>query len=264
MNREKILVTVSGGRTSAYLAIKMHREYQDRYDMRFVYANTGQEHEETLKFINKLQIKMGLPIIWIEAKVNPEKGKGTKYKIVDFKSASRKGEPFEEVIKKYGLPNKHFLHCTRELKQNPISALMVDFGISIRTLGIRTDELRRYRPSPTHLYPLIELFPTDKKKILKWWSKQSFDLNIPEHLGNCITCYKKSDVKLQKIVEESPKSFNFFAKMEKKYGDGKRIIFRGNRTTQDILNGKTTIEGLDDCGAEECGTVFIPTEEKRG
>ena len=59
--------------------------------MLFVYANTGKEKEETLVFLNKLDLHFNLGIVWIEAKVNPIKGKGTEYTIVDFNTASRNG-----------------------------------------------------------------------------------------------------------------------------------------------------------------------------
>ena len=93
----KLLVTVSGGRSSAYMAIKLHREYQDRYDMHFVYSNTGQEHPKTLEFIENIQNTYGFLIHLIEADVK-EAGVGTGYKEVTYKTLSRDGEPFEEVI----------------------------------------------------------------------------------------------------------------------------------------------------------------------
>lgn len=254
---KRLYITVSGGRTSAYMAIKLFKKYKYLYDMRFVFANTGLEHEETLKFINNIQKHFKLPIIWIEAKVNHGVRKSSDYKFVNFNTASRKGEPFEEVIKKYGLPNQNYLHCTRELKIMPMDSLMVDLGCDEKAIGIRADELRRYKPKKGVIYPLIELFSTDKEDILEWWSKQPFDLTIPEHLGNCTSCFKKSDKKLDLILKEEPKVFKFFKKMEVKYPDPSRNIYRGQRTTVDLLNGvKSNIKNKDVC-AEECGTVEV-------
>ena len=258
---KRILITVSGGRTSGYMAIRLWKKYKHMFDMRFVFANSSQEHEKTLEFVHNIEKKFGLPIIWIEAKVDPVKGKGTTYTITNFKKAKRKGEVFEEVIKKYGLPSMVHLHCTRELKINPMLKLCKDLGCEEQALGIRVDELNRYNPRKGFIHPLIEMFPCDKKKILKWWKKQKFDLEIPEHLGNCTWCYKKSDTKLNKLVAEHPEVFDFPLKMEDKYknagsGDGDRKIFRGKRTAGEVLAGVQAGETKDSC-AEECGS-YIP------
>ena len=40
------------------------------------------------------------------------------------------------------------------------------------------------------IYPLID-WDIEKEDILSWWEDQPFDLEIPEHLGNCVWCWKK-------------------------------------------------------------------------
>lgn len=255
--KQKLLVTISGGRTSGYMGVKLFKEYQHLYDMTFVYANTGQEHEKTLEFVHNIEKHFGIPIIWIEAAVDHRPNNGTDYKIVSFETASRKGEPFEEVIKKYGLPTQGFMHCTRELKLQPMNKLRNELGIEVTALGIRNDEPNRYKPRDDVFYPLVDLFKTDKPTILRWWEDQSFNLEIPEYLGNCMWCYKKSDRKLNILAIEHPSVFDFPLRMEEKYCDGTRQMFRGYRTTQDILDGKVhDLFNFDVC-AEECGTVMV-------
>ena len=105
--KDKLLVcTFSGGRTSAFMGqfLKLYKKYKD-FDKLYVFANTGKEKEETLEFINKCDKEWNLGVVWLEAKINKEKGKGTDYKVVDYKTASRKGEPFEEMLKSYPMPN---------------------------------------------------------------------------------------------------------------------------------------------------------------
>lgn len=48
-----LIVSFSGGRTSAYMAYILKRDYSQEYNMRFVFMNTGEEREETLIFIDR-------------------------------------------------------------------------------------------------------------------------------------------------------------------------------------------------------------------
>lgn len=119
----------SSGRTSATLAkyIKSNAKYEN---VIYVFLNTGKEKEESLIFADRCDKEFGLNLIWLEAVINNEKGKGTTYKIVDFKTASRNGEPFEAMLGKYYLPNNASgMNCTRELKQRPIDAFLRDKSI---------------------------------------------------------------------------------------------------------------------------------------
>ena len=254
---EKLLVTVSGGRTSGYMAVKLFQEYSHKYDMTFVYSNTGQEHEKTLEFVRNIEKHFSIPIIWIEAVVDLRPNKGTDYIVVSFETASRKGEPFEEVIRKYGLPTQGFMHCTRELKLQPMNKFRNSRGIKVTALGIRADEPNRYKSREEVFYPLVDLFKTSKPEILRWWGEQEFDLGIPDYLGNCTWCYKKSDRKLAILATDHKEVFDFPKRMEEKYPDDSRKIFRGYRTTQEVIdNTNIDLFNFDMC-AEECGTVII-------
>ena len=105
--KSKLLVcTFSGGRTSAFmgLMLKDFPKYKD-FEKLFVFANTGKEKEETLEFIDRCDKEWNLGVVWLEAKVIKEKGVGTSYKVVNYKTASRDGKPFEDMLKKYPLPN---------------------------------------------------------------------------------------------------------------------------------------------------------------
>ena len=142
---QKIIVSFSGGRTSAFMSHLLLQNF-DRKDLCFVFANTGKERFETLDFIHQCDFHFKMDLTWLEAKVFHEERKGTSYKIVDHKTASRKGEPFAEVNKKYGTPNKNYPHCTRELKEAPIKKWAIEtLGRNNyqMAIGIRADERRR-------------------------------------------------------------------------------------------------------------------------
>lgn len=232
-DNKPILVSVSGGRTSAFMAKFMKERYSDR-QLLFVFANTGKEKEETLEFLHKLEVEFEIPIVWLEAVVNPIKGKGTTYKVVDYYTASRNGEPFEAVIKKYGLPSKLFRHCTRELKEQPIHKYAKEIlGKDYLTaVGIRADEKHRIGK---YTYPLSEM-NIDKAFINNWWSKQSFDLELLEHQGNCDFCFLKSKRKRVQLLKEGL-DVEWWNQMEIKYGRDHQPMFdyRNNLTIEQLI-----------------------------
>ena len=143
--KENLLVSFSGGETSAYLAKWLLDNKADVYNMFFVFANTGDEEEETLRFIDLCSKKWGINIVWVEAFVHHNERIASTHKVVNFKTASRNREPFKEVIKKYGVPNQNFLHCNREMKLNPIKSYMKSLGLKDykTAIGIRVDEFDR-------------------------------------------------------------------------------------------------------------------------
>jgi len=245
--QKPIVVSFSGGKTSAYMAKSLLDIYGDR--VHFVFANTGAEHQETLDFIKRCQDNWNMNIIWIEAKVNHSgrgRGYGTTYTIVDYESASRDNEPFEEVIKKYGLPSPAYLHCTRELKEQPITAWANDnFGRNgyKMAIGIRADEIDRINLEVAKkrniIYPLAD-WGIKLQDISGFWEMQDFTLNIPSYLGNCVACYKKTDRKLFTIARENPNYFIFFDYAGEKYKNvnapnSPRKIYRSHRTASDIV-----------------------------
>lgn len=105
MKKETLFVSFSGGRTSAYMCWWLLNNKADKFNFIFVFANTGQEHEKTLEFVDKVDKWLGLNLVWLEAVVHEGELTGSTHKIVNYETASRTGQPFEDVIKKYGIPN---------------------------------------------------------------------------------------------------------------------------------------------------------------
>lgn len=97
--KKRVLVSISGGRTSAMMAYLIKKAYGHLYDLIFVFANTSREKEETLVFLDKVDKAFGLNIVWVEAVVHFGQRKGCTHKIVNFETAARDGSVFEEVIK---------------------------------------------------------------------------------------------------------------------------------------------------------------------
>lgn len=253
--KDRISISFSGGKTSAYMTkmlLDYFREFEPQREVIVTFANTGQEHEKTLEFVMNCDLAFNFGVIWLEAVVNPERGKGIRHKIVDFDSAAREGEPFEAYIAKHGIPNQMYNQCTSRLK----TEVMDSFRKSIKwgkdhsvAIGIRADEIDRVSLTAMQkhnaFYPCVDAGVT-KADVRDWWADQHFNLDIPEHLGNCRFCWKKSKRKLLTIAREHPEFFDFPLRMELQYAlaggirkDGEerkpRVFFRGNQSAQDIL-----------------------------
>lgn len=225
--KKNILILFSGGRTSAFMATLINElpQYKD-WNKLFLFANTGKELPETLDFVDRCDKEFRLGIVWLEAVVNEGKGEGTDYKVVNYETAARNGEPFEAVIKKYGLPSKLWRHCTREMKEKPIHKYAKDVfdGEWFTALGIRADEKHRIGNKKNHIYPLAEMNVTEPF-IREWWQRQSFDLELKDYEGNCDLCFLKSKRKKLTLLLERPETFDWWNKMELAYGSDRQPIF---------------------------------------
>jgi hypothetical protein len=226
--------------------------YADKYELLFIFANTGEEHENTLRFVDQCDKAFDLNLVWVEADVFHRQRKSSGFKIVTFDTASRAGEPFENMIRKYGIPNRNYPHCTRELKLNPIYAYAASIGWKRGTfecaVGIRADEPGRVKKE---IYPLALWHPVDKQYINDWWSSQPFNLEIPERLGNCKWCWKKSDRKHFANIDDSPEIYEFPRRMERDYPDAGarktnevRVFFRHSRSTDQLFSARLSAEGF--------------------
>jgi hypothetical protein len=224
MKKDKLLVSFSGGETSAYMLWWVLNNWQDKYEIKVVFANTGEENEETLVFVDRCSKYFNIEVVWIEGVFHKEKMKGTTHKIVNFETATRSNKLFEEMIQVYGIPNKSYPHCNRELKLQPIKSYLRSIGWKdyYTAIGIRHDEIDRVsskRKKERLVYPLIEEVKMTKPKVNFFWSQQPFRLNLKGFEGNCKTCWKKSDKKLQKIAYDDPNKFNSFKILEKEYSN---------------------------------------------
>jgi len=306
--KQKMVVSFSGGKTSAYMAVKLIELWGHVYDFVFIFANTGLEDEETLIFVNRCDVEFGLNVVWVEAVVNPVHMKGITHKTVSFETASRNGEPFEAHIAKSGIPNANKPQCSDRLKALVIEHYKRTHGLTglPHALGMRCDEMNRVLSAKKRkvlelvgldahnwwqqdkdcrvmlldsvsdnieitsmltdkpkqfmstikslychnaynlIYPLADEYHNmqcDKQDVSSFWEEQSFTLNLEEHQGNCMTCWKKSDKKLWLIALETPEKYEFMRRMENTYqhvkpnDDGKpRTFFRKHRSVENIFN----------------------------
>lgn len=150
-------IGVSGGRTSGHMLWKILEAHGGKLpaDVHAFFQNTGKEREETLVFIDAMAKHWGVNIVWMEwCRVYGQPDDAPWYKIVDFETASRNGEPFTMMLEYYQayrkteknlpavLPNFSNNMCTAYLKvkigEKHMRALGYDEWDCI--VGIRYDE----------------------------------------------------------------------------------------------------------------------------
>ena len=275
-----LICSFSGGRTSAYMSYVIKNKYPNAI---FVFANTGLEHNKTLDFVDAVDRTFDLNLIWLEAEFTSE-DKPLGFKRVTFESAARNGQPFEEMIRRFGLPNQSFPHCSRELKKNVINRYFKEVGLSDRfmAIGLRADEIDRYSATADAdrlWYPLMEE-DIVKDDVLRFWDSQSFDLEVSTIEGNCQGCWKKSENKLRALANTSPEVFLLMQQYQDKYSahfpvtqanrrNSENYMYRGykepawfveNKLASDkfdemtnwVKNSTFVQQDLDLCGSESC------------
>lgn len=226
MNPYKIIdqtaISFSGGRTSAYLLHKVLEAHNGKLpeDSKVLFANTGKEDEKTLEFVQKCSEKWNVDIVWVEFTIEEP-----FFKVVNFETASRNGEPFEALIKKYKkLPNPAQRWCTGILKIRTMSRYLKSIGWKHHEtdnadfIGIRYDEQRRAVKMPREKTPLVTDKVT-KQTVMEFWKNNDFDLELPvidgETVGgNCDLCFLKSLPKIKTLVNQDPKKAIWWANME--------------------------------------------------
>lgn len=198
-------VTLSGGRTSAYLLHRILEENGDLPDrVKVVFANTGREDPRTLDFVQQIADRWSVRVTWVQYVPN-----APWFEIVNHKTAARNGEPFEEMIKhKRFVPNGGKRICTEQLKVRAARRMLVASGWTTwtKTLGIRADEPHRHdqedQPREAIWMPLVAAKVT-KPMVLDFWDRQPF--NLPQGVeSNCRLCFQFGFVQLGNQMRETP------------------------------------------------------------
>lgn len=200
-----LVISFSGGRSSAYMT---HRLLPDHPGATVIFCNTGKENEETLHFVEQCNQLWQNPVVWLE--YHPTE----KFRIVNYNTASRNGEPFAALIKeKQMLPNLVARFCTQELKVRAIKHYCLSVGLQHWTsaIGIRYDEPARWSKTKgvaskerwEVVLPMVD-WKTTKPDVLQFWKQMPFDLQLKEHEGNCDLCMLKGKYKKLQILREKP------------------------------------------------------------
>ena len=246
MDKPRLAISFSGGRSSAVMGQVCLDKYSDTHDIFITFVNTGCEPPATLDFVDACDRHIfGGRVHWIEAVINGP-GKGATAKRVTYETADRDGTPFRAAIEKHGIFCKSHPQCTSRLKEEPMNWHRKQHGWAPGTydtaIGIRVDEADRMSSKAEEkrlVYPLVK-YQWTKDMVNKWLAQFDWDLKLPSDAwGNCTWCWKKSLRKLMTVARHDPSQFDFPLEMESlhqftKSPDG-RSFFRENRTAKDIL-----------------------------
>lgn len=218
---EPTCISFSGGRTSAYMLYKVLEAHGGKLPEEAIvcFANTGKEEEATLKFVNDCSVNWGIQISWLEYQnIDGD----NSFRVVNYKTASRNGEPFDQLIARYSpvLPNGRARYCSDYLKTRTTHRYLRSIGWEEwdSFIGIRADEPKRVakfraNPNPKGKYetvcmPLVYENVTSKD-VGRFWQQQNFDLELPNMNGktmhgNCDLCYLKPKAQVLSLIKEKP------------------------------------------------------------
>ena len=243
------VISFSGGRSSGFMLWQILEAHDGMLpdDVLVVFCNTGLEHRETYEFIHRIE-QNWCDITWLEytSKTNGisvgEPDKNMAWEKVNYKNASRKGEPFRQLIfqNKTGmghpfLPNPVQRLCTSYLKIRTQIKYIKSIGWSEwdKAVGLRADEQRRVGKIKSQVKNESILTPMSDAKhdlhdIHHFWKKHPLDLKLPfdsNIFGNCVGCFLKSYGKLEAIAREEPEQLDWWIKAE----ELTRVKFRLDR-----------------------------------
>lgn len=284
---EPAVVSVSGGRTSGKLLWEILQANGGELPplVKAAFENTGREHERTLEFIAEIERRWHAPIRWLEYMRRPgpvtTNGKTIDchgWIEVNANTASRKGEPFEQLLDVYAdfrrvakekppvLPNPVQRFCTGVLKQRVMHWWVTESlgweGEYTVAIGLRADEPRRVRELTAAYKAIQPVAPlaaagVTHADVMEFWKGQPFDLGLEHHpklgtyQGNCDFCFLKSSDKIRQMARDNPSGSAWWSDMEKKSGQR----FRKDRFSMiDLAEGRVSLEQVS--GDADLGTCF--------
>lgn len=280
----KTVNSLSGGKTSSYIAAKYPADYD-------VFALVRIE-DKNCKFPDKkirqmVEDKMQKPFI---ATAEDDMIIYTMFDLEQYIGREItwvSGKTFDEIIlrkgKKY-LPNVTQRFCTTEMKLNPIFDWWYEnIKEPIETrIGYRANEMRRAKKMNDRLNEeglLTHKTIVGKRKTQnKWeeigWQKPVFPLiddkifkdTIEEYwndknvrfayMNNCIGCFHRNEVLLKMMSDKHPNKFQWFINAEQETGHNVRT-FKNGMTYEQIKNSFKQINMFEDdfneCDSGYCG-----------
>jgi hypothetical protein len=275
----KTVNSLSGGKTSSYLAVHYPADYNvfslvrtddkrvlfpDEKVRQIVSDKIGKEfigtlEEDTIVYtMLDLEQYLGQEIIWLSETT------------------------FEKVIKKAGgyLPNVTRRFCTSKMKVEPIAQWCyenTELPVDMR-IGFRANEMSRARTMLNKADEGIEMFKFkvgEKNGRKKWKTLPYRSVSFPliedgifkdavetywkdkpvrfAYKNNCVGCFHRNEIFLNHMSKRDEKQFDWFMRMEQE----NNCTFKNGITYEKIKNYKVQLdlfdEDFNDCDSGYCG-----------
>jgi hypothetical protein len=201
-------------------------------NVEYVYCDTGAEHPKTYKFINDVVEHFGINLTCIRGRAVLERGKGFEFDVVQLKDCKQDLVPFLEVLKKHGTPTIAAPLCSDRMKAIPANkycnqkygkrqytkwlGMRVDEPSRIKTTTNQIDlfmEKHKMKTPPVYIKYLADISDCEKQDVLDFWHTMPFNLELEEHLGNCVFCIKKGINKVALAARDEPEMARNFIDM---------------------------------------------------
>jgi 3'-phosphoadenosine 5'-phosphosulfate sulfotransferase (PAPS reductase)/FAD synthetase len=228
---EPFAIGFSGGRTSGLMLRRILDAHGGRLPDggRVLFCNAGKERPETLDFVQRRSQQWDVPVVWLEYRRQAEH----KFPVVDYATASRNAEPFDEIISaKQVLPNVVMRYCTEWLEVKisnryvrHVLGWLPKNGGYLNAIGLRADEPRRVAklqgspkstPGEEPITPLADAGLT-LADVRAFWAAQDFDLQLKPYEGNCDLCFLKGQGKLLEIMRQRPDLATWWIEKERQF-----------------------------------------------
>jgi 3'-phosphoadenosine 5'-phosphosulfate sulfotransferase (PAPS reductase)/FAD synthetase len=229
------IVSVSGGKDSAALAVHLNQNYP-QIPVEYVFCDTGCELPETYEYLEKLEALLGAEV--------------KRLNVLDMMGIKRKPgrNPFDVILKQYYggfLPNPQARWCTRVLKIQPFEHY-VGTDKAYSYIGIRADENREgyvgkkppkisEKPNIIPVYPLKDdgFTLSDVQLTL-----EQAGLGLPDYYSwrtrsGCYFCFYQQIAEWQGLKENHPHLFEA-AKQYEKVENGKTYTWRSSQSLKRI------------------------------
>lgn len=243
----QVVVSFSGGRTSGYLCYLIKLMYPNAI---FIFMDTGAEHPKTYAFIRQCNDHFGLNLVCLRTLVHEEDGVGCSYQVISIDEIGDDLQPWRDMCKKYSTPYRSGAFCTERMKTLPAKKYLdKTYGVDRwqMWLGMRVDEPDRLKPKRRISY-LAEISNFDRQDVLDWWAGMPFDLQLPEHLGNCVFCIKKGENKLALAARDEPELAAKFIKMVEE--DSVKVIETRRLGTLAMYRQGLSLQGIIEAYAD--------------
>jgi hypothetical protein len=244
------VISFSGGRSSAFMTLELKKLFPD---IPVVFCDTGAEHPKTYEFIRKFSKHFKIDIRCIRTKVDMRHGHGCHYTEISINDIGDDLKPFNDMMQKYGTPYVTGAFCTDRMKDKPFKNWCKDYfnNEPYRIwIGLRIDQPTKFnRLREERFLYLADISDYEKRDIAYFWKQQPFDLEIADHLGNCVFCIKKSAYKIGLATKDEPEMADKFIKIieeatpkERNITQDKKIMYRGRTSLEGLKKFYSTID----------------------